>query len=847
MKATIRGVLFSFVLVVVFGVSVGASEHWSWIESVPTVEISESARFDTYSRCPYYQVVRRIVSVDNLQTVCIHSEGMFQFATFFLNGGEQRAAVGFGPGVDLYLLEDFCRGSTRCLYEPQTDLLVRRVYSGNNRYRSVAMPNFSHQLQRTIHSDATVSYVVKTLAQGEKSLGNDISQFSIGAIGLSQNGQWAAIEIQDGSIATVEIGSGLVKQIWRTGQQYGLGHDPDMELAISNDGQYVAVMGENSGFLVIQSKPDCGVVASTVMLSAQNCSIASIQTSRFIPSFRFGSHPAFDEKGGSLQFLAASYTSSARFVVVRAWGYESTPRLQYLAMGDSFVSGEGESGDAFYLAGTNDEYERCHTSRRSYPFLLSDSLGLGNLVRNVACSGAKIRDVIGDDTNYWGQASRLKILGAGVSNKLSMQTQALLGYLPGRIHQATFYFYTHPNRATIGIGGNDAGLMDKLKTCAMPGRCEWVKNATARHKTALEIERLYDKAVGLLQMLKNESPTTTLRVVGYPLIVRPYGDCDPVTATLLDSEERLFMDQGVRLLNNVLKRAASTSKIPFVDIQDSLIGHRLCEHIIPAINGLSLGDDISPISSIPSFLLIGAESFHPNPSGHQLIAKAIERVISSESTPVSCTDCNNQLSDYWTYGAEPIDNQSQYASNFLDRTTFSDRQKDMAITLEPLSFLPGSSVTVEVHSDSATLGEFTANESGALEITARLPDDIGEGYHTIHVRGVSYTHQPIDNYQTIFYKNEPVAVPFIEVISRTTPNIILPDSLVSANILPNEQEKAVLGSSSSSLTSRGGSVRDEDSKNRSFSVVIVGLTLVGVVGSIVVIRKALFRTRDRGG
>ncbi|MFZ3010003.1 MAG: SGNH/GDSL hydrolase family protein [Candidatus Microsaccharimonas sp.] len=841
MKTAIRGVLFSFILIMVFGASVDASDHWSWAQGDPKVVMSESARFDTYSQCPHYQVTRMIVSIDNPQKVCVHSEGMLQFVTFFLDGGEPRAAVGFGLGSDLYLLDNLCRGSIRCLYIPQTDSLVRRVYSGNNRYQSLVIPHLSRQLGRAIHSDGSVGYSIKDFAE-EKSLGNDVSQLSIGTIGLSRNGQWAAIEIQDGSIAVVHIASGVTKQIWRTGQQYGFGHDPEMELAISNDGEYVAVMGENAGFLIIQSQSGCGVLAPTVMTSVENCPIAPVQTDHFMPSFRFGSHPEFDNEGGSLRFLAASYTLPPRFVVMRASGYEGGSRLSYLAMGDSFASGEGESNDSFYLAGTNDTHERCHTSRRSYPFLLSSSITEPEgLVKSVACSGAKIKDIVGDDTNYWGQANRLMVAGMTISNKLTMQTQALLGFLPGRIHQAMFYSYTYPRRATIGIGGNDAGLMDKLKTCAMPERCEWVKDATARRKTALEVERLYDKLLGLFRKLKNESPTTALQVVGYPLVIRPYGDCDPITSTLLDSEERLFMDQGIRLLNDVLKRAAVATQIPFIDIQDSLVGHRLCEHTSPAINSLRLGDDISPIRALPSFLLIGAESFHPNPVGHQMIAKAIDSAT-LQSASGSCGECASQLSDYWTYGAV-IDDESRYASDFLDDTTLSDEQKDMMIKLEAFSLLPHSSATVEVRSESSKLGTFITDESGALEVSVRLPEGLGEGYHTVHIHGTSYTHQSVDYYQVISYRNE---IP-IHFFSPVIPSLVTLIPPIFANNVPNQQVSEVLGSSSLPSTTSSPPHQRSSNYNRWLGFVVLAIALVGGLGIVLIIRKVLFRTRDRGG
>ena len=842
MKATIRGVVLSVILATLFGVSVGASEDWSWVRNEPIVTLAEPAQFNTHPQCPQYQVVRKIEGLANPQMVCVQSEGTFQFVTFFLDGGEPRAAVGYGLGSDLYMIDDLCRGSTRCLYVPQTDSLVRRVYVGNNRHYAFVMPYFSRQLERTTHSNGTVGYSVMDVVD-EEIVGDDAAQLSIGAIGVSRNGQWAAVEIQEGSIAVVDMRAGVIKQIWKTGQHYGFGYDPDMELAVSNNGEYVAVMGQNAGLLIIQNRLDCGVVATAVMTHAQNCPIVPIQTARFIPSFRFGAHPQFDENGGSLQFFAASSTSPPRFVVVRASGYEGGSRLSYLALGDSFASGEGEFNDSFYITGTNNAYERCHTSRRSYPFLLTSSVAESEgLVKSVACSGAKIKDIVGDDTNYWGQANRLKSLAKTVSSKLALQTQALLSFQPGRIHQAKFYARTYPLTATIGVGGNDAGLMDKLKTCAMPGRCEWVTDVSARHKTALEIDRLYDRARTLFLELKNESPTTALRVIGYPLVVRPYGDCDPVTSILLDSEERLFMDQGIRLLNDVLKRAATASKIPFVDIQDSLLGYRLCEHSSPAINSLRLGDDMSPIRALPLIPLIGAESFHPNPTGHQLIAQAID-TATAPSASLSCGECTSQLSDYWTYKASTNELESQYASDFLGSTTYSGEQKDVTIELDAFSFLSHSSVTVEVDSGSSELGTFRADELGALKTSVRLPSDFNEGYHTVHIRGTSYNHQLVDYYQVIAYKHE---TPF-DSFSLAVPDVIVSLPSVASTKLPNHQIAEVLGSSSPLSITVPVIQPSSHYQHRWNGLVVLIIVLIGGLGIVLILIKVLFRTRDRGG
>ena len=86
----------------------------------------------------------------------------------------------------------------------------------------------------------------------------------------------------------------------------------------------------------------------------------------------------------------------------------------YLALGDSYTSGEGDTeGGTWYEPGTDEQGDKstfagrnlCHLSRRSYPYLIGLELGyLGSnlatppadgLFHSVACSGAKIHNVIG--------------------------------------------------------------------------------------------------------------------------------------------------------------------------------------------------------------------------------------------------------------------------------------------------------------------------------------------------------------------------------------------------------------------------------------------------------------------
>ena len=63
--------------------------------------------------------------------------------------------------------------------------------------------------------------------------------------------------------------------------------------------------------------------------------------------------------------------------------------LDYLAMGDSYSSGEGdiENGfSEFYIKNTGSPKD-CHLSSRSYPYILAKRQNIKG-VQSVACSGA---------------------------------------------------------------------------------------------------------------------------------------------------------------------------------------------------------------------------------------------------------------------------------------------------------------------------------------------------------------------------------------------------------------------------------------------------------------------------
>lgn len=128
-------------------------------------------------------------------------------------------------------------------------------------------------------------------------------------------------------------------------------------------------------------------------------------------------------------------------------------KLDYLALGDSYSSGEGDTeknnatGQKYYrqLTDVNEDKkqgipgEKCHISTRSYPYKLAQYMELKQTGTKqwdtVACGGATIYDLNGSNSGgYDGQNDRLR----DYADKNTLQKMALNEMIPGRVKQIEF-------------------------------------------------------------------------------------------------------------------------------------------------------------------------------------------------------------------------------------------------------------------------------------------------------------------------------------------------------------------------------------------------------------------------
>ncbi len=195
-------------------------------------------------------------------------------------------------------------------------------------------------------------------------------------------------------------------------------------------------------------------------------------------------------------------------------------RLQYVALGDSFSSGEGL-----------DDYDRSATCRRdsdAYPALYAARRPKVKLFF-LACSGAKVDDV------------RAKQLGP-----LNATTQFV----------------------SMTIGGNDVGFSKLAKDCVVGGCGTGIKAAELR------IRKLGPKLDALYAEIKRRAPKARVVVLGYPQLFGPAG-CGGTRGIQVPEQRRL--NGLVDLLANVTGAATIRAKVNAIDVRKEFQGHAVCE------------------------------------------------------------------------------------------------------------------------------------------------------------------------------------------------------------------------------------------------------------------------------
>jgi lysophospholipase L1-like esterase len=251
----------------------------------------------------------------------------------------------------------------------------------------------------------------------------------------------------------------------------------------------------------------------------------------------------------------------------------------YVALGDSYTAGPFIPDQAGSPAG-------CLRSTSDYPADVAATIGASSYA-NVSCSGATTAD-------------------------MTQPQSVTLGTNPpqfGALSSST-------TLVTVGIGGNDIGFYNIVKTCAeesllnpFGSPCKNHYTAGGTDQLAQAIQNLAPKVGSVLQEIHALAPNAQVFLVGYPVILPNSGDgCWPLVPISFGDVPYL---RGVELeLNAMLASEAGANNAVFVNTYADSIGHDACQ-----APGTKWVEGLIPTSP--------AAPFHPNQLGEEHMADQV--------------------------------------------------------------------------------------------------------------------------------------------------------------------------------------------------------------------------------
>jgi lysophospholipase L1-like esterase len=226
---------------------------------------------------------------------------------------------------------------------------------------------------------------------------------------------------------------------------------------------------------------------------------------------------------------------------------DAASSVHYVALGDSYSSGVG-SGDYISSSGS------CDRSPNAYSALWATAHAPASYT-SVACSGATTATVI-----------------SGQLSALSASTTLV----------------------SITIGGNDVGFANIMETCALDGTSSCV--------AAVQSAENYAQSTlpGLLNTTYNDirshAPNAHVVVLDYPVFYALGTLCIGLSAT---SHSKI--DEGIGIVDGVIKTAAAAHSFTFGDVRNNFVGHQLCGSGTNWLHSLNITDI--------------TESYHPTAAG----------------------------------------------------------------------------------------------------------------------------------------------------------------------------------------------------------------------------------------
>ncbi len=624
--------------------------------------------------------------------------------------------------------------------------LVRAVPNENHSYTYTYYAGFASRLHPSLfkyssQDPGTPIYIFDSTDPDYLLASSSGAPYKVRADAASNNGRYLLLEIEFYGVARFDTVTRELRMVAAFQPLDGIGR-----YGISDDGHAGFNVGHIKSAVTYTITTQCGHVGIKQLTHNEACptvsvsadlmdAIGAISTS---PTYVYDLHVV-----NALEFrIVVTHAGQIWRVTLQA-GEGPTHHLEYLALGDSYSSGEGDierkaDGSTYYLAGTEKDGE-CHISSRSYPFLLKNMWSIEDgQMQSVACSGARLLPDINRGILYYpGQDGQLRGLSDEVIQK--RQATALEQFTPAVVPQIEFVKQYQPRLITITAGGNDIGFTDILRYCAstygvvLPYTCDYAKEGSELQKTLYgSIDAQYHYTKQLVAKLKDVSPHSKIVIIGYPSFIAIGAACG-INDGSLNTRERSAINGALVRLNEALKKVAQDTSVSYVDVQDSLYGGRMCEG----------GEYVTEITTLGTAKIRREyfdEAFHPNALGHAKMA--------------------NRINESGVYTTEVAPSSSDFSLNpdailsFLHQIIQGDGVLYMHMSniarsvFDPQTFEPNTTVKYFAYSEETFLGEFVVKPDGSLEASLDT-SKLSPGRHVLVASGQDYSGNPIRYYQFI--------------------------------------------------------------------------------------------------
>jgi lysophospholipase L1-like esterase len=287
----------------------------------------------------------------------------------------------------------------------------------------------------------------------------------------------------------------------------------------------------------------------------------------------------------SVRLLAVTVVTALAACGTAAAAAHAAEPGPYVALGDSYTA-------APLVPFTYGTPIGCARSDHNYPSVVRAALG-ASVFRDVSCSSATTDDMTAPQSVTGGS-------NPPQFDALSADT----------------------NLVTVGIGGNDVGLVGAAVDCVQLGLLAPVTGTACRSNFAKPGggDRLVDqiaasapKIAATLQGIHARSPQARVLIVGYPAVAPTDGrSCYPLVP--LSADDLAYFDELLRATNTMLAAQAAANGAEFVDTYTESIGHDVCK--LPPTRWFE-----GLVPTMPAYPI------HPNVLGEASMARSVLRVL----------------------------------------------------------------------------------------------------------------------------------------------------------------------------------------------------------------------------